>query len=102
VALESKKRVFCLNKRSYTIIETKHFGRIAFMEVGAFGVAGIHDTYTGTQVQRMQEKGFFDFGGSTIVLLFQRNTIEFAPDLLKNSSGGIETLVKAGESIATS
>lgn len=100
VALNSKENIFCLNKRSYTIIDTKSFGRIAYMEVGAFGVAGIHQTFTGTKVEKMQEKGYFDFGGSTIVLVFQKDTIEFCEDLLRNSAEGIETLVKVGETIA--
>ncbi|MFA7172391.1 MAG: phosphatidylserine decarboxylase [Kiritimatiellia bacterium] len=100
IALRARKRIFCRNRRAYTLIETEKFGEIAFMEIGAFGVAGIHQTYTGTMVQRMQEKGYFDFGGSTIVLLFQKNRIIFDADLLANSAGGIETLVKAGERIA--
>ncbi len=102
VALQSQKRIFCLNKRAYTLIDTEHFGRLAFMEVGAFGVAGIHQSYTGPAVQRMEEKGYFDFGGSTIILLFQRERIRFDADLLANSARGIETLVRAGETVAHS
>ena len=102
VALDSKDKIFCMNKRSYTIIDTKKFGRVAFMEVGAFGVGGIHQTFTGTKVERMQEKGYFDFGGSTIVLVFQKDSIEFSPDLISNSSKMIETLVQVGETIAKS
>lgn len=102
VALDSKEQIFCLNKRSYTLIDTEKFGRVAFMEVGAFGVAGIHQTFTGSDVERMQEKGYFDFGGSTVVLVFQKGAIEFEADLLENSRKGIETLVKVGETIAYS
>lgn len=100
LALDSKEQIFCLNKRSYTLIDTETFGRVAFMEVGAFGVAGIHQTFSGTRVEKMQEKGYFNFGGSTIVLVFQKNTIEFETDLLENSHKGIETLVQVGETIA--
>ncbi len=100
LALDSKEQIFCLNKRSYTLINTETFGRVAFMEVGAFGVAGIHQTFSGTRVERMQEKGYFNFGGSTIVLVFQKDTIEFETDLLENSHKGIETLVQVGETIA--
>jgi phosphatidylserine decarboxylase len=100
VALAAKRRIFCLNKRTYTLIDTENFGRIAFMEIGAFGVAGIHQTFTGKKIKRMQEKGYFDFGGSTIVLLFQKNTITFDNDLLENSARGVETLIRAGEGIA--
>ncbi len=89
-----------MNKRSYTLMDTACFGRLAFMEVGAFGVAGIHQTFSDTQVERMQEKGYFDFGGSTIVLVFQKDSIEFSADLVKNRRKGVETLVKVGETIA--
>ena len=102
VALDSKEQIFCINKRSYTLIDTELFGRIAYMEVGAFGVAGIHQTFTGTNVDRMEEKGYFDFGGSTVVLVFQKDAIEFSADLIDNSNNGIETLVKVGETIAHS
>ncbi len=99
MALKAKPQVFCINKRSYTLLDSALFGRLAFMEVGAFGVAGIHQTYTGKTVKRMQEKGYFDFGGSTVVLVFQKDAIVFDDDLLQNSGRGIETLVKVGETI---
>jgi len=99
IALNAQRSVFCMNKRTYTLLDTERFGRLAFMEVGAFGVAGIHQTFSGHQVERMREKGYFDFGGSTIVLVFQKNTIEFSADLVKHSQQGIETLVKVGQTI---
>ena len=101
IALQAVPAVFCKNKRSYAFIETENFGRIAYMEVGAFGVAGIHQTYTDKNVKKMQEKGYFDFGGSTVILFFQPGKIKFSDDLLQHSSKKIETLVKAGETIAT-
>jgi len=100
IALESKNRIFCMNKRSFTLVDTEIFGKIAYMEIGAFGVGGIHQTFTGCRLERMQEKGYFDFGGSTIVLVFQENTIKFDSDLIENSQKGIETLVKVGDTIA--
>jgi len=102
VALASRPRIFCRNKRSCALIDTEAFGRFAFVEVGAFGVAGIHQTYEGARVSRGQEKGYFDFGGSTIVLLFRPGALAFDADLVENSARGIETLVKVGESIARS
>ena len=99
VALNARPRIFCMNKRAYTLLDTEGFGRLAFMEVGAFGVAGIHQTFSGHQVKRMQEKGYFDFGGSTIVLVFPKDTIEFSADLVEHSQKGIETLVQVGQTI---
>ena len=44
---------------------------------------------------------FFQFGGSTVVLLLKRDTAILDDDILENSQNGIETLVKFGEKIGT-
>jgi phosphatidylserine decarboxylase len=49
----------------------------------------------------MDEKGYFKFGGSTVVLLFEPNRIRFCEDLVTNSRTGRETLVKVGQPLAT-
>jgi phosphatidylserine decarboxylase len=49
----------------------------------------------------MDEHGYFAFGGSTILLLFQKNKITFDPDLVENSSKCLETIVKVGNSLGT-
>ena len=49
--------------------------------------------------RRGEEKGRFEFGGSTIVLLFEKDSIIPDEDILKNSAEGIETVVKYGEKI---
>ena len=51
------------------------------------------------KLQRLDEIGYFAFGGSTIICLFKKNSIEFDLDLLENSKKSIETLVKVGNSI---
>lgn len=99
LALAAVPGVFCRNKRAITIIRSPRFGRIAFCEVGAFGVAAIHDTYRGDQVTRMQEKGYFAFGGSTVVVVCEPGAVEWHADLLQQSAQGVETLVRVGESI---
>jgi phosphatidylserine decarboxylase len=70
------------------------------VEVGAFGVASINDTHGGGKFLGGEEKGYFTFGGSTIVLVFAPQTVRFSDDLCANSHQGLETLVKAGEEIA--
>ena len=97
VALKKKPNLFCVNKREYTIIENDLFGKVAYLEVAAFGVAGIEQTFEGTVVEKMQEKGYFKFGGSTVVLIFEAGKIEFSKDLLEQSRQGVETLVKVGQ-----
>lgn len=53
----------------------------------------------GQQVQRMDEHGYFKFGGSTILLFFEKGRIEFDSDLLSNSATSLETLIKMGNSL---
>ena len=68
------------------------------MEVGALMVGKIvnHDI---KKFKRGDEKGYFLFGGSTVVLFFKENQIEIDEDILKNSKVGLETKVKLGEVI---
>jgi phosphatidylserine decarboxylase len=56
----------------------------------------------GTQVQRGDEKGYFKFGGSTCILFFEKGSIRFDDDIVRNSQNGLETLVKMGERLAVS
>jgi phosphatidylserine decarboxylase len=48
----------------------------------------------GEHVQRAEELGYFKFGGSTIVLLFEEGRMLFDDDLIENSKGALETLVR--------
>ena len=50
-------------------------------------------------VQRGQEKGNFAFGGSTIILMTQKNRVIPDGDILEYSSRGIETRVLLGERV---
>lgn len=96
------------NSREYTILHTENFEDIVQIEVGALMVGKItnhhksasktsHDKYF-----RGQEKGYFEFGGSTIMLLIPPETnIKFRTDLIENSILGIETNIKMGEYIGT-
>ncbi len=101
VVLGAGIEVFTRNKRCCTTLFNKLFGKISFIEVGAFGVGEIVKTYSGRRVLKMQEKGYFKFGGSSIVLLFEKDKIQFSADLIENSHNGYETLVKVGETIGT-
>ena len=100
LALREKAEIFWLNKREYGIIKSPVFGDVIMVEVGATMVGSMIQTYTGTHVQKGQEKGYFKFGGSTVVLLFEKERITVDPDLLANTSKGLETTVKMGEQIA--
>ena len=91
-------RVFKENQREYTVLETKNFGTVIQMEVGALMVGKIvnHDI---KKFKRGEEKGYFLFGGSTVVLFFKEDMIEVDNDIIKNSRLGLETRVKLGEVI---
>ncbi len=101
IALGSGADVFGENKRSTTLIETEYFGTVAFVEVGAFGVGSIVNTRCSGHVEKMEEKGYFKFGGSTVILVFEPDRIRFCEDLVANSNAGKETLVNVGQPLAT-
>jgi phosphatidylserine decarboxylase len=94
--------IFCLNIREFTIISNPLFGDVIMAEVGATMVGSIVQTYTGNFVTKGDEKGYFKFGGSTVVLLFEKNKIRIDEDLLINTSRGYETVIKEGERIGVS
>ncbi len=100
MALDKINNVFCINKREYAILETSTT-TLVIMEVGAFGVSGIEQTYKSGKIQKMDEKGYFKFGGSTVILFFKKDTIKFSKDLLENSKKGYETFIQVGETLAT-
>lgn len=101
IALASGADVFGANKRSVTLIDTEAFGTVAYVEVGAFGVGSIVNTKREGRVEKMEEKGYFKFGGSTVVLVFEPGKVKFSEDLVGNSALGRETLVKVGQDFAT-
>ena len=94
-----KFKVFKENNRECTIIDTSNFGKITYVEVGALLVGKIHNHNVSKKIKKGQEKGYFMFGGSTVILLLKNNVVKFDSDLLKNSKNGYETVVKLGEKI---
>jgi phosphatidylserine decarboxylase len=101
IALASGAPSF-LNKRQVSELATERFGRIAQIEVGAICVGTIVQTYTPGPVRRGAEKGFFRFGGSTVVLVAEEGAVRFDEDLVASSGEGLETLVRVGTRIACS
>ena len=87
------------NAREYTILHTRAFGDVIAMEVGALLVGKIVNHHGPSSIRRGQEKGYFQFGGSTVVLLLKKDAALLDEDILENSRNGIETVVKFGERI---
>ncbi len=101
IALREKIRLLFSNKREYTLIHNDFAGDYIMAEVGATMVGSIIQTYQGKIVCKGQEKGYFKFGGSTIVLIFKKGKVKVDKDLLDNTKRGFETSVKMGEKIGT-
>ena len=86
------------NSREYTLIHSACLGDYLMMEVGALLVGRIVN-HPNTEFLRGQEKGYFQFGGSTVVVLLKANVANPDEDILRNSENGIETKVQMGEKI---
>lgn len=96
-SISEKYRVFARNSRQVSILETAHFGKVVQVEIGALLVGKIHN-HGRDMFTRMDEKGYFEFGGSTIVLLLNKE-IRFDEDIAKMNDASVETQVYAGERI---
>jgi phosphatidylserine decarboxylase len=94
------KKVHATNYRQVCTIRSENFGLITEIDVGAMMVGKIiqHKPMGGI-LEKGEEKGYFEFGGSTVVLLFKRDRVALADDILQYSALGIECIVRMGESI---
>lgn len=90
--------IFRENVREYTVLNTEKFGTVVQMEVGALMVGRICNNKTdGAIAKRGAEKGRFEFGGSTVIVLIQRDKVCLNGEFLQNTQDGLETNVKYGE-----
>lgn len=87
------------NTREYALLESDHFGTLLQMEVGAAMVGRIVNNPGERMVQRGQEKGRFEFGGSTVIVLLQKDAAVIDEDILRNTREDAETVVRLGEKI---
>ena len=92
----AKYPVYIQNSREYAIIETENFGKTVQMEVGALMVGKIHNHKCKRNVKRGAEKGYFEFGGSTVILLIREGKMKFLSDILKELDKREEVPVKMG------
>lgn len=100
IALKKIPEVFCRNKREYSIFKTDNFGDVLYIEVGATSVGSIIQTFVpNSRIKRGEEKGYFKFGGSTVLLLFKKNKVIIDTDIIEQTNTGFETKILAGEAI---
>lgn len=98
-AISEKYNVYSRNCREVSLLGTNSLGKIAYIEVGALMVGKICNNYR-SPFSRFDEKGYFEFGGSTVVVLLDKNTkIAFDEDIVKANAEGFETQVEIGERI---
>ena len=97
-SISDKYKIYKENAREVNYLECSNLGKIIQIEVGAMQVGKIvnlkKDKFT-----KGEEKGYFEYGGSTIVVIIKKDKIEIDQDILENSKNGIETKIKIGEKI---
>lgn len=94
MAVRSPLDIYGENVRTISVLESPQFGTIAYVCIGAMMVGSVELTSTpGKQMYRGDEHGYFAFGGSTCVLLFEPGRITFDTDLIENAGQSLETLV---------
>ena len=98
-AAASRYPIYRENAREFALLESEHFGSLIQMEVGATMVGRIVNTPGETTVRRGKEKGRFEFGGSTVIVLLQKDAAVIDEDILRNTQQDEETVVRLGERI---
>ena len=100
IALKSVKRLFCENKREWSVFHSDNFSDVIYVEVGATCVGSIIQNFTpNTRIAKGEEKGYFKFGGSTVILFFKKDVVKIHEDLITQTQLGFETSVLLGEKI---
>lgn len=98
IALVQNIHIMTTNKRTITQLETETFGKVLCLEIGATCVGGICQTYTADcKVLKGAEKGYFRFGGSSTITVFEPGRIQFDDDLIENSKQQVELYARIGD-----
>ncbi len=101
IALRHKPDIHFSNQRHWCLIESA-LGRMLQIEVGAMLVGSIvQHQPQGGRCGRGQEKGYFQFGGSTVILVLEPQRVQIDADIRAHSARGVETLIRYGEGVGT-
>ncbi|MDR2603380.1 MAG: archaetidylserine decarboxylase [Puniceicoccales bacterium] len=102
MAMNGMIDTFLRNKKTSTLLHTENCGNILMVEIGAMCVGSIRQTFVPKKpVLKGDEKGYFEFGGSTVILIFENGRVQFSDDILENTASGVETYVLMGDEVAT-
>jgi phosphatidylserine decarboxylase len=100
MALKNNISYLSQNKRVLVEIQSEKYGLVTFVAVGATNVGSIHFTYKSQKPHaKGDELGYFSFGASMVIVLFEPGKVTFAEDITKNTKDGLETLCRVGESL---
>lgn len=102
IALKKEIKIFWENKRYLALLKNQSLGSIAQFAVGATCVGSV--TFTSkpeTAVKKGEEFGYFSFGGSCIITLFEKDKIKLSDDLIECSAKGLELYAKMGDEMGT-
>jgi len=103
LALKYRQDIFIKNERRVAILDTEHFGKLAYIEVGATCVGKIVQSFDESKpFNKGDEKGYFLFGGSTVVVCGEKGRWAPSEDMLSNTKQGIETYIQLGDVVAKS
>ena len=101
IALRQRPTLLWENKRCVTRLQTETLGEVLLLEVGATCVGTIVHTYqAGTAVAKGAEKGYFLFGGSCFITIFEPGRVKFAAALLEHSADRREVYARMGDEMA--
>ena len=89
-------KIYKENTRVVSLLETDNLGVVTYIEVGALLVGKIID-HGKEHFDKGEEKGYFEPGGSTVIMLVKGVKID--EDIMRHSAEGIETKVRYGERI---
>ena len=97
-SISKAHKIYRENTRVVNLLETQNFGEVICIEVGALLVGKIIN-HPVTDFERGMEKGYFELGGSTIIVLFKKDCVELDKDIVKECLKDIEVKVQMGEKI---
>lgn len=102
IALRKQLRYLWENKRTITQVKTEKHGTVLCLEIGATCVGAIHQTFSAeSSIQKGDEKGYFAFGGSSTITIFEPNAVKLEEDLVQHSSQQTELYAQIGSSMGT-
>lgn len=100
LALQLKQDIFLKNERRVSILNTESFGKLAYVEVGATCVGKIVQSHDESKsFKKGDEKGYFLFGGSTVIVYGEKGRWVPSLDIIKNTKLGIETYIHLGDEV---